>query len=272
MTVQSGVAYRRDVIRKGHAYVREDSALFRKFCKAVSSTLKDGEVRYSDRVIDTLHNAMLDFAFHAYTKWRFTTIVKKAKLKRKSGDSSNVAFRHRIAAQSSRSGGRKGGRKNSTRRGSKAIAEMEAKYKAEFAQAVQKLRTSDGDISGLFKAEICAILFCGYGKFYRHKNDSHVTAGSLKETLQKRKDRCEEAFIRNLEQKVAGTGQVIGNDGADDDDTDCPVPEDIDIEIEWDGDDMICEPVGDVEDEDELVDYFLQEEDDEEDVDDLEDD
>ena len=251
--------------------MREDSALFRKFRKAVSSTLKDGEVRYSDRVIDTLHNAMLDFAFHAYTKWRFTTIVKKAKLKKKSVDSSNVAFRHRLAAQSSRSGGRKRGKKNS--RGGKANTDMKAKYTADFALAVQKLRTSDGDISVLFKAEMCAILFCGYGEFYRFKNDSHVTAGSLKQALQKKKDGCEEAFIRNLEQKVAGTGQVIGNDGADEDDADCPVP-DIDIEIEWDGDDMICEPVGDEEDEDELIDYFLQEEDDEgeEDVEDFEDD
>ena len=150
---------------------------------------------------------------------------------------------------------------------------MKAKYKADFAHAVQKLRTSDGDVSSLFKSEICAILFCGYGEFYRFKNDSHVTAGSLKQALQKKKDKCDEAFIRNLEQKIAGASQVIDNDGADDDDADCPVP-DIDIEIEGDGDDMICEPVGDEEDEDALIDHFLQEEDDEgeEDVEDVEDD
>ena len=198
-------------------------------------------------------------------------------MKDKSGDSSNVAFRLVQAAR-----GKSVNRSKSSDNGtfvSRAMERMMRKYRDDVSAALAKLRSKQNDVAKIKKEEVCAILFCGYGEFYRHRNDPAVTADNARNKLKQLRAEDEKKFL-TLEALIpsnvpvganggvagaTGEGNAGSNESAtvtdggadeDADDNECESYDDIEDE-----DNLLCNPVGTEEDEDALAQYLLDEED-----------
>ena len=290
MTEQSAIAYKREVIRKGFEYLCNQQPLRRKFYSSFAALGVTNEANAKDILFKTL----VTYSFHAYTKWRFQQLVKNAKLRNKSGDSSNVAFRLVQAAR-----GKSVNKRNSDKCGfvSKAMKNMMKRYREIASTAVSALRLKGNDVDKIKKEDVCAILYCGYGEFYKHKNDSTVTVANVREKLRELRGKDEQKFL-GLEdiisrssngsaamtvagagggsghQNVSGDGSAIagpddddtnGGGGGDDDDDD---DDDTELDNVEDEDELLCNPIGNDQDEDALAQYLLDEEDEDEENDD----
>ena len=241
--------------------------------------------------MDILFKALITYSFHAYTKWRFQQLVKNAKLRNKSGDSSNVAFRLVQAAR-----GKSVNKRNNDKREyvSKAMRKMMKRYREIASTAVSTLRLKENDIGKMKKEHVCAILYCGYGEFYKHKNDSAVTAANVREKLRELRGKDEQKFL-GLEDIISQSSNgsavmtVAGAEGSDsqnasgddsaiaapdDDDTGHNDDDDDDTEFNdvEDEDELLCNPIGNDQDEDALAQYLLDEEDEDEENDEDDDD
>ena len=146
---------------------------------------------------------------------------------------------------------------------------MIAEYMEIAGDSLQVLRSKNDEVDKLTMKQLASVLYCGYGRFYKYKNDSHIRKGTLTEELKRLKAEDEDAYM-NLEKKIERfknsddqTETETADDGDDSNSTaDADVVGDDDDSVAAaDGEEnLIYEAVESEETEDAMTDQFMEEE------------